>query len=148
MSGAVKGQMRQSEGGFTLVEVVVAIVILGIVGAAATHLVIRLSSTREATIRYEQRSLVARMAAEKVWDLFAQSSDHLPEQCLERTAEPPSPGSFEPLDVNYSIAFQCEKYAENGQVSDLLYRVYVWVSRSTDGELVAEFPMLALIGGY
>lgn len=136
------------ERGFTLLEVVMAIVVLGIVGAAATHLVIRITSPRDLTIRYEQRSLAARMAAEQIWELFALSPDDRPEQCLSASDDPPPQESFVALDVNYSFAFRCQPFEENEQVSDELYRVWVWVQRSSDGELVGAFNMLALLGGY
>ena len=142
------GYSRTDERGFTLTEVVLAMVVLGIVGAAATNLVLRLTSPREATIRYEQRSLAARMAAEHVWDLFAHSQDDPPEECLPPSDDPPPQHSFAALDANYEVAFRCGPYEEDGEVSEELYRVWVWVRRSSDGELVGAFNMLALVGGY
>jgi len=134
------------ERGFSLVEVVASVVMLGIVGAAATYLVIRLTEPRELTIRYEQRSLAARIAAEQIWDLFAQSPDSPPNQCLPFSEEPPE--SFETLDANFKYAFRCWNYVENGQASETLYRVRVWLQRASDGEIVGAFDMLALLGGY
>lgn len=138
------------ERGFTLIEVVTAIVILGLIGAAATHLVLRLTSSRDTMIRYEQVSLAARTAAEHVWDLFAQASDGPPLQCLEASDEPPPGTAFVPVDENFQFAFRCEPFVESDddEPSDTLYRVHVWLRRAADGADVGAFQMLALIGGY
>lgn len=137
--------------GFTLVEVLVSVIILGIVGVAATNLVLRLMEPREATVRYEQVSLAARIAAEQIWDTFAQTppaGKKPPEACLPPSNDPPAPGDFKGLDENFEFAYRCTPFVEDGHVSDTLYQVRVWLRRTSDDEEVGVFDMLALLGGY
>lgn len=154
------------ERGFTLIEVIVAIVILGIVGASVTYLVIRLTSTREKIVQSEQSSLAARMAAERIWELFAQSPDAAgSEWCpgpIQNSAEP-SDDQFRDLyesagggngnqanGMVFRFACQSEPYWTGSEEDDgsKLHRVRVWVKRTSDGVPIAEFFMLAREGGY
>lgn len=129
-------------------EVLLSIVVLGIVGVAGTYLMLRLLQPRQAMLAYEQRSLVVRSVAEQVWDLFAADADAPPEACRLPPEGPPADAEFVPIDGNYSFAFRCRRYAENGQPSDKLYTVRVWLRRERDGTVEAQFEMLARVGGY
>lgn len=141
--------------GFTLIEVLVSVIILGIVGVAATHLVLRLTAPRVLTVRYEQVSLAARTAAEQIWDLFAQvrvapnlPAPPPPAACLPPSDDPPADGDFGPIDANIEFAFRCVPFEEDDEVSDTLYQVRVWLRRTSDKQEVGKFDMLALLGGY
>jgi len=142
------GRLREGERGFALVEVLTAIVVLGVVGVATTHLLLRLMASRETTIRYEQHSLAARAAAEQIWNMFAAEAASPPEACLPPADQPPPAEAFVPIDVNYDFAFRCQPYVEDGKPSDLLFHVRVWLRRSRDGTVEDPFDMLALVGGY
>lgn len=139
--------------GFTLVEVLVSVIILGIIGVAATNLVLRLTAPRETTVRYEQVSLAARTAAEQIWDMFAQvpaTEKSPPDICLPPSNQPPADVDFlHQIDENFEFAARCAEFEEDGQPkSDTLYRVHVWLRRTNDHVVVGEFEMLALLGGY
>lgn len=139
---------RSREQGFTLVEVLMAIIVLGMIGVATTHLLLRLMAPRETTIRYEQESLAARAAAEQIWNMFAADPDSPPEACWPPADEPPPEAAFTAIDVNYDFAFRCQPYVEDGKESDKLFQVRVWLRRSRDGMMEDPFEMLALVGGY
>lgn len=157
------GRLSRDERGFTLVEVVLSIVILGIVGAAATNLVIRLTKPREEIVEYEQVSLAARMAAETIWELFSTESldKLLNEWCAPSGEGTPADNHFHNLyetvsegeggqqvsNVKYKFAFRCSKPPGSDPASKL-YQVYVWLKRTSDGKDIAQFPMLARLGGY
>lgn len=126
-------------------EVLLSIVVLGIVGVAGTYLMLRLLQPRQAMLAYEQRSLVVRSVAEHLWDLFA--ADSPPEACGLPPEGPPADAEFVSIDGNYSFAFRCRRYAEDGQPSDKLYAVRVWLRRERDGTVEAQFDMLARLGG-
>lgn len=146
--GWLARRSRGGQEGVALVEVLMAIVMLGIVGVATTYLLLRLMAPRETAMRYEQQSLAARAAAEQVWDMFAADATAPPDACWPPANEPPPREAFMPIDVNYDFAFRCWPYVEDGEPSDTLFQVRVWLRRTRDDTIEDPFEMLALLGGY
>lgn len=143
---------NREEQGFTLVEVLTSIVVLGLIGVAATYLMLRLTRPIEATLRYEQQSLAANAAADRIWGLFRADDDKPPAQC-DMQWQPEDPdwkpnGPWAHIDVNYDFTFRCVGYPEGNGVSDRLFVVRVWLRRKRDGHIEEPFEMLALVGGY
>ena len=143
------------ERGFTLIEVVASMLVLAMVGAAATFMVLRLNIPREFMIQYEQRSLAARAAAEEIWALFS-DVDKGPVECPLEEIWPPEGPSERAEYVNlggddengYSYTFRCRPF-ENIMSDDpnRLFEVQVWLKRNKDDKIVDEFGMYARLGG-
>lgn len=148
LARSARGTVAGGQAGFTLVEVLTAIVVLGVVGAAVTYLFLRLTGPLEATVKYEQLSLAANAAADRIWGLFREDEANPPSTCFAPLQDVEPDGPWERVDVNYSFTFRCTGYPEDDGPSDQLYVVQVWLRRERDGQVEEPFEMLALVGGY